>query len=162
MDSAAQSRVATSRADSVVPTWHERSGAGEEAMLRMDGVSGSHHPRTFVPRCGEKAGNHSLPHPRAHILPCPSPQCEFRHSAWGLGRNNVLLNMTLKSASVFKQLIRLRWAGGCFHQDAPSPASPGPSPPGHPPGARVPGAGAEPAALPTRRAHRTAALPGDQ
>lgn len=49
-------------------------------------------PRTFVPRSGEKAGScklahHPLPCPRTHILPCPYPQCELCHPAWGLGRN---------------------------------------------------------------------------
>ena len=90
MGSAAQSRVATPEADSAVPPWHERNGAGEEAMLRMDGVSGSRHPRTFVPRCGEKAGScklahHSLPRPRAHVLPCPFPSVSsaIQPGAWG-------------------------------------------------------------------------------
>lgn len=76
MDSAAQSRVATSRADSVVPTWHERNGAGEKAMLWMDGVSGSHHPRTFVPRCGEKAGSCKL---ATTPIPTPAPTYSPAH-----------------------------------------------------------------------------------
>ena len=47
---------------------------------------------TLVPRSGEKAGScklahHPLPRPCTHILPCPSPRCELRHPAWGLGRN---------------------------------------------------------------------------